>query len=307
MSFAYIVRRLALMVLTLLASSMVVFVLIRIIPGDVVTTMAIQGSLTADQEALLRRELGLDLPIMVQYFHWVKGAVQGDLGLSLRYKVPVADMLSSAFPRTLVLAFWGIILALAFTLPLVIFATLFPEGPGNYLVTGWTVVSISVPSLSIGIGMLLLFAVQLQWLPAISHPVLPVMVIAFGTAGVLMRTLRNSIFSDLSSDYARTARSKGIQEWRVRLRHVIPNVIATFVTLVALSLAEILTGATVIETLFAWPGVGMLVVDAIKARDYPVVQGTVMLFALIFNLVNLATDILYTLLDPRIRLEPLNS
>jgi ABC-type dipeptide/oligopeptide/nickel transport system permease component len=297
----YLITRALPVLPTLLVASMLTFFLMRVIPGDPVDRLAAEGGISPEQAALIRRELGLDLPLWQQYLHWLGGALQGDFGVSLRTQHSVSFLIENAFPRTAELALGAFALAVLIAVPLGIVAAAWRGSLLDHLATLLALVTVSVPTFAIGIVLLLLFAVRLDWLPATGSVVLPIVVLGLDIAGLLVRTLRSDIREELAADYVRTARAKGLGRSLVLRRHVLRNALTTTVTIAGLAFGNILGGTTIVETVFNWPGLGELTIDAIKGRDYPVVQATVLLAATCFIFANLAVDLLYGLIDPRIR------
>jgi peptide/nickel transport system permease protein len=298
----YVLRRALAAVPTLLAASLALFVLLRVVPGDPVDALAREGGLTEERAAALRAQMGLDLPLPVQYLHWLGRAASGDLGASLRSDFSVAWLIWQALPRTAALASLAILIGLAVAVPLSFAAAARPGSLWDRLATALGVMTVAVPGFAIAIGGLLLFAVWLRWLPATQHILLPAVVLGLDFAGTLTRFLRADLREQLGADYVRTATALGLGRRAILLRHVARNALITGLTVLGLAFGNLLTGTTIVETIFDWPGIGLLAIDAIRARDYPIVQGTVMLMALLFIWVNLVTDLLYAAADPRIRL-----
>ena len=286
---------------TLLIASFVTFFLMRVVPGDPVDRLAAEGGISEQQAALIRQELGLDLPLYQQYLQWLGDAARGDFGVSLRTQHSIAFLIRTAFPYTLQLAVGAFALALLIAVPLGVVAAAWRNSLLDHLATLLTLVTVSVPTFAIGIVLLLLFAVRLDWVPATGSLILPVIVLGVDLAGLLVRTLRSDIREELTADYVRTARAKGLNKAMLLRRHVLRNALTTTVTVAGLAFGNILGGTTIVETIFNWPGLGELTVDAIKGRDYPVVQATVLLAATCFIVANLVVDLLYGLIDPRIR------
>jgi peptide/nickel transport system permease protein len=286
--------RLASIVPTMLAASLVIFCLLRLVPGDPVDALAAEGGISEERAASLRSELGLTLPLPLQYVHWIGSALTGDLGVSLRSDYEVGWLMWKALPRTASLAALAVIIGLALGVPLALAAVAWPRSTFAHLAT--------FISTAIAIGGLLLFAVWLRWLPATQSIVLPAFVLGLDFAGTLIRFLRADLETQVGSDYVRTALAKGQQRRVIMLGHVARNGLITGITVLGLAFGNLLTGATIVETIFDWPGIGLLAIDAIRARDYPIVQGTILFMALAFALVNVLTDILYAAVDPRVRL-----
>jgi peptide/nickel transport system permease protein len=294
--------RLASIVPTMLVASLVIFCLLRLVPGDPVDALAAEGGISEERAASLRSELGLTLPLPLQYVHWIGSALTGDLGVSLRSDYEVGWLMWKALPRTASLAALAVIIGLALGVPLALAAVAWPRSTFAHLATFISTVTVAVPGFAIAIGGLLLFAVWLRWLPATQSIVLPAFVLGLDFAGTLIRFLRADLETQVGSDYVRTALAKGQQRRVIMLGHVARNGLITGITVLGLAFGNLLTGATIVETIFDWPGIGLLAIDAIRARDYPIVQGTILFMALAFALVNVLTDILYAAVDPRVRL-----
>lgn len=287
---------------TLLVASLLLFCLLRVVPGDPVDALAREGGLTEERAAALRAEMGLTRPLPLQYLHWLERAVSGDLGVSLRSDFRVTWLIGQALPRTAALAGLAMFVGVLLAVPLSFAAAARPGSAWDRLATALAVVSVAVPGFAIAIGGLLLFAIWLRWLPATQHIVLPAVVLGLDFAGTLIRFLRADLREQLAADYVRTARSRGLGARAVLLGHVARNALVGTITVLGLAFGNLLTGATIVESIFDWPGIGLLAIDAIKARDYPLVQGAVLLMAATFVAVNLLVDLLYGVADPRIRL-----
>ncbi len=295
------------MVPLLLGVSMVVFVLIRLIPGDPAELLASQWA-TAEDIALVRRAWGLDRPLPVQYGVFLGNLLRGDLGRSVASSVPVSTEIAARYPATLVLAVASMTVAIGVGGTAGIISA---RRPYSWLDNGAMVlalVGVSAPAFWAGLMLILLFSVILGWLPAsgmgsLRHLILPAVTLGSVAAGVIARQTRSSMLDVLSQDYIRTARSKGVAESAVTYRHALKNALIPVVTIVGLQFGTLLGGSVVVESVFAWPGMGRLLVDAVLVRDYPIVQAAVLLFAATFACINLLVDMLYGLLDPRIRYE----
>lgn len=301
----YILRRLGLLVPVVFGILVVVFVLMRIVPGDPVRMMAGFDVDEATVQAL-RHELGLDRSLPVQFGYYVAQLARGDLGRSLRSRRPVTDELADRFRNTLVLAVASTGLAVVVGAAIGIAAACFHRSGYDYLTMGAAVLGVSVPSYFLGILMILLFAVLLNWLPSsgiggVRHLVLPSLTLAASSSSIIARMTRSSMLEVLSAAYVRTSRAKGLRERGVVLHHALPNAVIPVITVVGLEFGFILGGAILVETVFSYPGVGWMMVEAIGTRDFPIVQGGVLAVALAFVLINLAIDLLYAAFDPRIR------
>jgi len=311
----YVGKRLLGALPTLLIVAVLVFGLIRMIPGDPAQVMLGDAG---DPEALaaLRAQMGLDQPLPAQFLAWLGHAVRGDLGVSIVSGEPVLPLLLSRFRVTATLVVSAIALATLVAIAGGLLAAWRHRRASDQAIVGVATLVMAVPSFWLGLMLLLVFGVKLQWLPVVGYVplsehfrdglaylVLPVATLVIVESGVLIRMMRTSALDVLRLDYVTHARAKGLSEARVLLRHVLPNAFAPTLTLVGLALGHLLGGAAVIETVFTLPGLGRLVVDSILARDYPVVQGCLLFAAVVYVLVNLAVDLCYPLLDPRVTVE----
>jgi peptide/nickel transport system permease protein len=300
----YVVRRILLAVPILLGVATLVFSLIHLIPGDPVEVMLGTGAGAADVEGL-RHQLGLDRPLLEQYAAFLRGLLKADLGMSLRYRDPVASLLAERYPATLALALCSLILALAVALPAGIASALRPGGRLDRFVTLVSALALSLPSFWLGPILILLFAIWLDWLPVsgMDSPVavvLPAVTLALSLAALLTRLVRAALAEEIGAPYVRSARSRGLPRTRAVVRHALRNALPPVLTVTGLQLGSLLTGAILTETIFAWPGLGRLLIQAIAHRDYPLVQGCVLLIAATYISVNLAVDLMHGILDPRV-------
>lgn len=305
MSRGFILQRLLQMVLTLLGLSIIVFALARL-SGDPVSLLVSQEA-TAEDVARLRQKLGLDRSYAVQYVQFLKLALQGDFGHSITWKTPVRDLLIERFPATMLLSGCAMLFAVALALPLGVMSAArrgsWVDNFGKLL----ALVGQSMPTFWIGILLILVFALHWRLLPSSgygtwAHVVLPAITLGSFVAASIMRVTRSSMLDVLEADYIRTARSKGLAERRVVWDHAFRNAAIPILTITALQAAMILRGAVVTETVFAWPGIGKIAVDAVYNRDFPLVQGAVLFMGAMLALMNFLVDLLYAVLDPRIRL-----
>ena len=310
----YIVRRLIHAVFIVWGCATLVFFMIRLIPGDPVLQM-LGPEYTPEAAEALRHKLGLDQPIYVQYLKWFSSVLRGDLGDSIATGETVVGAIKTGFPKTLSITVLSFLIALAIALPAGIVAALKRNSLVDYLVSVLAFAGVSMPGFWFGIILIILFAVQLRWLPAVgyaslteegfwpwlSHLLLPSLAVGTGYAAILMRFVRAGLLEVLGMDYVRTARAKGLAEWTVIARHALRNSLIPVVTVAGIQLALLLSGAVVIETVFSIRGLGRILVGAIFDKDYPIVQGVILLIAVIFVMANLIVDIIYTFLDPRIR------
>ncbi len=302
------VRRLVLVAPTLLGAATIVFAFLHLVPGDPVEIMLGEAAAPADVAAL-RRDLGLDLPLPVQYLRFLSRAVRGDLGRSIAFRVPVSHVIASRYPATLELAAAALLLALVVAIPLGAAAAVRPRSLLDRVARGASLAGVCLPSFWLGPLLILTFSIRLGWLPVSGrggfvHLVLPAVTLALGMAGVLVRLTRASMIAALRDDYVRTARAKGVPEWRVVAVHGLRNALLPVTTVAGLQAGALLAGAIITETIFAWPGLGRLVVQAIDARDYPLVQGCVLVIGVSYVAVNTLTDLLHRAIDPRLRDEP---
>ncbi|MEA1050370.1 nickel ABC transporter permease [Lamprobacter modestohalophilus] len=298
--------RLSAMLLVMLGACTLVFLLIHLVPGDPVDAMLGETARAADRAAL-RTALGLDAPLWQQYLDYLGGLTQLDLGDSLREQRPVASILAERLPPTLLLAGASLILALTIAIPLGVLAARHQHRLLDRLAMGFSLLGVAVPNFWLGPLLILVFSLWLGWTPVsgMQQPtslILPAITLGTSLAAVLARMVRNSVLEVLGDDYIRTARAKGLSEGAVVRRHALRNAWLPVLTLVGLQLGALLSGAVITETVFAWPGVGSLMVESIQARDFPVVQGTVLLIAALYVLVNTATDLAYAAIDPRVSL-----
>lgn len=312
----YILKRLIHLIPVLLLMSVIVFSLVHIIPGDPVDVIMGEGHNDPVVEEALRKEMGLDKPIPIQYAYWLWGVVHGNLGKSAITHEPVLKMILTRFPATLLLAVASGLVAVLISIPAGIIAATRQNTWADYMAMGVSLGGISIPNFWLGIMLILLLSQFLGWLPsmgytpvfknpldAAAHLVMPAITLGTAMAASLTRFTRSEMLEELRHDYVRTARAKGLKERIVILRHVLKNSMIPTITVIGLQIAGLLDGAVITETVFAWPGIGRLAVQAVFERDYPLIQGIVLLAAMIYVLVNLLVDITYKFLDPRIRLE----
>jgi ABC-type dipeptide/oligopeptide/nickel transport system permease component len=303
----FLLRRLLLTIPVLLGVATLVFSLIHFVPGDPVQAM-LGESASPDEVAALRRTLGLDRPLTTQYADFLKGAVVGDLGTSLRTNRPVTVDLLARMPATIELAFAAMLVATAIAIPLGIAAAVRHGTSVDHAATTLALVGISMPTFWLGPLLAIVFAVVLGWLPVsgrgtLAHLVLPAVTLGAPLAAVLARMTRASLIEELRELYVTAARARGVSRAMAVLRHAFRNSLIPIVTVMGLQFGVVLTGAVITETIFAWPGVGRLLIQSISTRDYPMVQGCILLIAVTYVAVNLLVDLLYGFLDPRIRFE----
>ncbi|MBF6561027.1 MAG: ABC transporter permease [Candidatus Binataceae bacterium] len=303
----YLARRLLALVPVALGVVTLTFALIHLVPGDPVSAMLGDYAAPADV-AQMRHALGLDRPIGQQYIGFLYGLAHGDLGQSISQHEPVARLISERFPATLELTAAGLLAALLIAFPLGLIAGANPGGAGDLGAMGFAILGISVPHLYLGPLLMIVFSLDLGWLPltgrgGLAHLVLPAITLGTALAAIVARMLRQSLVQVVGADYMRTARSKGLSRRAALIRHGLRNALTPVITLIGLEAGALLTGSIITEMIFSWPGLGRLLITAINNRDYPLVEGCVLTFALSYVIVNLVTDFLYRAADPRIRLE----
>ena len=302
----YLVRRIIALIPVALGVATLTFALIHLVPGDPVLAMLGDFAAPADV-AQMRHELKLDLPLWQQYLYFLSGIVRGDLGESISQHEPVARLIRERFPATLELAFAGLFVAILLAFPLGMIAGANPGGAADVSAMGFAILGISVPHLYLGPLLIIVFLLDLGWFPltgrgGLSHLVLPAVTLGTALAAIIARMLRQSLVQVLETDYIRTARSKGLSRAAAVLRHGLRNALTPVVTLLGLQAGALLTGSIVVEMIFSWPGLGRLMITAINSRDYPLVEGCVLVFSLSYVVVNMLTDLVYSVVDPRIRL-----
>lgn len=300
----YIVQRLVAALITLLGISLIVFFLVRLLPGDPARVIA--GLLASEQEvARVRTQLALDRPVSEQYALFMGRLLRGDLGTSARTQEPVLDEVLARMPATMKLAVISMALAGTFGVLSGILAAYYRNSMLDFFISVGTVLGVSIPVYWLGLMLIILFAVRLHWLPAagserLGSYVMPSLTLAVFSIALVARMTRSSMLEVLGEDYVRTARAKGLSERIVLLNHALKNALIPVITVLGLQFGALLGGAVLTETVFGWPGMGQLLVSSIFSRDYPVVQGIVLIFACLFILVNLIVDVLYAYIDPRI-------
>lgn len=303
----YISLRLAYSLPALWLIFTMVFALAHLVPGDPVQQMLGEGATQSDV-AQLRHALGLDKPLGAQYVNYLAGVTHANLGESFRFQQPVAKVVLQHYPATLELAFAALIVCCAIGIPAGILAAQKRATATDHAVGFFTLLGLSVPNFALGPLLILIFSVLIGWLPVsgrggFSHLILPAVTLGAALAAILTRMVRTSVLEQLSSDYVRTARAKGLSERAVLFRHAFRNALIPILTILGLQFGTLLAGTIVTETIFSWPGIGRLAVQAIEARDYPLLQGCILLIAVSYVLVNLLTDLVYAFADPRVRLQ----
>jgi len=308
--FTFIIRRLVTSCFVMFGVTLLVFITLRL-SGDPVQLLLRQGNPSQEDIERLRHALKLDRPLVEQYISFVTGAVQGDLGESLRYKSPALDEVLSRMGATIELSVAGYAFALLLAIPTGIISAVKRGGMTDFFARFVSLIGVSFPGFWLGLVLILIFSVRLRWLPVsgrgdglggeLKSLILPAVTLGTAYAATLMRILRSSMLDVLNQDYIRTARAKGIRQDTVILRHALRNALIPFVTVAGLQIGFLLSGSVIVEVVFSWPGVGRLVVDSIGQRDYPVVQAAVVVLSAALILINLVVDVLYGLIDPRIR------
>ncbi len=329
----YLVRRLVLTVPVLIGVSFIVFMILRLIPGDPIQVMFAGTGASLEQREAMRHALGLDQPLPVQFLSWTWNALHGDFGDSIHFGEPVLPLVLERVPATIELTIAGLLIGLSFAIPAGILSGTRRNSPIDFIVMIGATLGISLPTFWVAILMIMFVAVGLGWLPSsgridygvhlttvtgfyvidalitknmdalldvVGHLALPALTLGFASATFTARLMRSSVLEEIGKSYVTTARAKGLPPRTVMLRHVVRNSLIPVVTLIGVMLGDLLAGAVVTETIFGWPGIGRLVVQAVESRDFPVVQGTVLMFAVLRIVINLMTDVIYVRIDPRI-------
>lgn len=310
----YVARRLLGMVPVLLGITFLTFALVTFAPGDAMRLMLGTESANVENVERLRRELGLDQPWYVQYARYMGRLSQGDLGTSIASRQPVARQIAQRFPNTVILTVASLTVAILIAIPLGVLAAARHNTVVDYGAMGFAMIGVAMPNFWLGLVLLIVFGLELRWLPIrgigsleaglwdfIRHLILPAVTLGTSLAAILTRLTRNTMLDVLGQDYVRTARSKGLGQRRVLYRHALRNALLPVVTTAGLQFGALLGGAIIIETIFSWPGLGLLSINAIRLRDLPMMQGAVLVFAVSFMLMMLLTDLLYAVINPRIR------
>jgi len=303
----YLIRRVLLTVPVLLGVATLVFSLIHLVPGDPAQAMMGDGASPQDV-AELRKTLGLDQPLLTQYATFLRNALQGDLGKSFRTGQPVTTMVAERMPATAELAVAAMLVAIVMAIPLGVVAAVWRGTAVDYGAMTFALAGVSIPNFWLGPLLAIVFAVELGWLPVsgrgtLAHLVLPAISLGLALAAILARMTRASLLEELNELYVRAARARGVSRPAAITTHALRNSLIPLLTIVALQFGAVLTGAVITETIFAWPGIGRLLIQSIGFRDYPTVQGCILLIAVTYVTVNLVTDLMYGVLDPRIRFE----
>ncbi len=283
-----------------------VFLLIHIVPGDPVEQMLGEGAAPGQIEQL-RHTLGLDNPLFVQYGKYLWEIAHGDLGQSFKFQAPVRRVIFERYPATLQLAFLALLVCMVIAIPAGVIAASRRGQVPDRTISVLTLFGLAMPNFALGPLLITLFSIKIGWLPVSGRGgplnyILPGVTLGAALAAILTRMVRGAMLEELSSDYVRTARAKGLSEAAVLVRHALRNALIPIITILGLQFGTLLAGTIVTETIFSWPGIGRLTVQAISARDYPLLQGCILVIALSYVLVNLLTDFLYAFIDPRVRL-----
>ena len=282
-----------------------VFLIIHLIPGDPVEIM-LGETATLTDKAKLRADLGLDLPISVQYFRFITNLVQGDFGMSFHFRQPAFDLIIKRLPATIELSFGALVVALMISVPLGILSAAKQYSVIDQTSLFIALLGVSMPNFWLGPLLIIIFSINLGWLPVsgrgdITHLLLPAITLGSSMAAILTRMIRSSLLDILNEEYIKTARAKGLPEQIILFKHALRNALLPVVTILGLQFGSLLAGSIITETIFSWPGIGRLTIQAIISRDYALVQGCVMIIALGYVFINLLTDLLYVWIDPRIK------
>lgn len=311
----YIGKRILILIPTFIGVTLLAYVLSALSPGDPVTYMLGTENVTQEDVERLTSQLGLDQPVIIQYLHWLGRLLQGNLGKSYRTSEPVIEMIMSRMGPTLLITLTSIVVSVILAIPLGVIAAVKPYSGWDYIASGLSFVTAAAPNFFISLVLVYIFGVRLGVLPVtgmytsasnpnlpdlLRHMILPVAVLSFQQLGNLIRQVRGSMLETLQEDYIRTAREKGLKERRVVIRHALRNAEIPIVTVIGMNLPFIVGGAVVTEQIFAWPGIGTLMIQSINARDYPCIMGITVFITIVVLIGNLITDLIYGALDPRI-------
>lgn len=315
MKLKYIGKRVLILIPTFIGVTLLAYVLSALAPGDPVSYMLGTENVTQDDVTRLTKQLGLDQPVFIQYLHWLARLFQGNLGKSYRTSEPVMQMIMSRMGSTLLLTITSIVVSVVVAVPFGVAAAVKPYSGWDYIASGLSFVTAASPNFFVSLVLVYIFGVKIGLLPVsgmytsasdknltdlLRHMILPVMVLVFQQLGNLIRQIRGSMLETLQEDYIRTAREKGLRESRVIIRHALRNAGIPIVTVIGMNLPFIVGGAVVTEQIFAWPGIGTLMIQSINARDYPCIMGITVFITVVVLIGNLITDMIYGLLDPRI-------
>ena len=302
----FVIHRLLALIPLVIGVSFLVFLMLQLVPGDPVMMMLGEFSMaTAKDVEALRQQLGFNDPLYIQYWNYFKSLITGDLGTSMRTKKPVIDLILARLPSTFELTFYGLIFALIFGTLLGIIAALKHNTFIDYFSVVIALLGVSIPGFWLALLFIFLFSIRLEWLPITgSSPlsiIMPCLALGLWAGGTIARLVRSGMLEVLQSDYIRTARAKGLYKHRIILVHALRNALLPVVTIFGLQFGHVLAGTVIIEAVFARPGLGLMLVNAIVAKDFPLVQGTIMFVAVAYIAVNILVEVIYTYLDPRIR------
>jgi peptide/nickel transport system permease protein len=312
---AFVIRRLLAMIPTLLFTSVIVFASIRLIPGDIIDLMLAQNDISTGQDrAQIEAALGLDQPIYIQYFTWVGDALQGDLGRSLWQNVPVTEQLAATLPITFELGLLALIVGLSVAIPIGIYSAMRQDTAGDYITRSFSLLMLAIPSFWLATLVMVFPSVWWRWAPPLqfvpfledpiknlAHLMIPAILLGLSMSAVTMRMTRTMMLEVLRQDYIRTARAKGLSERLVVLRHALRNGLIPVVTLIGLQAPLLIGGAVILEQIFVVPGMGLLLLEAVYQRDYPVVTGVFLIVGMAILAINLLVDLTYGFLDPKVR------
>ncbi|RXT07906.1 ABC transporter permease [Ammoniphilus sp. CFH 90114] len=308
----YIIKHLFQLIPVLLGVSIITFLLIRMIPGDPALVM-LGPRATPENIARLTVQMGLDQPMLTQYITYIRNVFSGDLGDSIIIRQPVFTLISERLGVTIFLVVYAAFLSVVISIPISLWSALRRNGVVDSSFRAASIIGLSMPSFWIGILLMLLFSIKVKWFPVsgygdnflqhLYHLTLPALTVSFSLSPVLIRPLRSKMISILSSDFIESARARGLSSWQVVIKHALRNAVIGMVTILGVNVGWLLGGSVVIETIFSLPGLGQLLINSILTRDYPVIQGLVLIFATLVILVNMLTDLVYTILDPRVHLE----
>lgn len=310
---SYVLRRILQLIPVLLIASVGIFAMLYAVPGGPIGVIVGENA-TPETIAAAMREFGLDRPVAIQYLDWLKNALQGNLGTSIHSREPVGSLIMERLPATFHLAFGAMFVALLLGIPVAIISAMRPGTWLDRFLSAWSALALGVPTFWLGILLILWFAVSLNWLPSASrytpiwedpvqafrNLILPSLTLGVYVSGVLARFLRASLMTEMGADYVRTARAKGLPESQIMRQHVMRNALLPFITIVGLMMASFVGGAVVTEAVFTYPGLGRLLIQAITTRDYPLIQGCILIILIMYVAINLTVDILYAYVDPRI-------
>lgn len=303
----YLIKRLLTIIPTIIGVVTMVFFLVHLIPGDPVTVMLGEHAM-AVEKAALRHQLGLDQPLLNQYVLFLKGIFHGNLGSSIFYRLPVSSVIANRLPATIILAAAAMGVALLIALPLGILAGCRQYSAIDNFSMFFSLMGISMPNFWLGPLLIITFSIKLDWLPvsgmdSLKSLILPAITLGTALAAILSRMTRSSLLEVISQEYLTAARARGLPDWRVLMKHALKNALLPVVTIIGLQFGALLSGAIVTEKVFSWPGIGSLLIQAVFTRDYPMVQGCILVISFCYIIANVTTELFYALIDPRIRYE----